>query len=632
MSSPMALDVNASQLLAHLPQFFRSLESALSEQLQNASRAGASAITITLARTPADDAWMLTLEDNGPGVADPRDLFVAGQSGWDNPAITDPAGLGFFALLGLSQSCTITSRLADGSGWTATLTADVFAGSSFAVQSLPMTTTSDGLLPPSGLTLVSVLKPEAHVDPLLSFDDWTKDSPAWRHAYPLTVTVHRPRRDRRDLTQVTAVTEVIPSCLEALETQGIALSTPAGTLYGSHSTLFSREFLVVWEHHLIKASREDLIHALSTRHRDSGQAVAAALPRALVWILPAHTAVRPQLPERSVLIANAAWHDALQDLADALMQAFAPDSVHQAIAAISSTLPAVVVDFPHFHHPPTLALPHTADLVESLRHAVPLHPFFTLRQAQWMRWAGYRSIRLPDPFDTSGDWRNDNDSAGYEGAQQTLWMRGVPVTRHQAVADALNWHGFWTLCGDPTPGSPVLEVVPQDLTWAPDAVDDWLVIGRATRLAVFQDGQDVGSIAWLASSDATDYLHEEACLIVADTAAGIGYTPNQSLPIPYLLSHNGSGSIYFWDYVVDEELDLSDLEATIFRTAQHTWDAAKFAQRLAQERAATQRAQWKTLVRDLDGMLPLAADDPALQATLASAAQQIRTRLRSDAP
>lgn len=67
----LTLDVNASQFLAHLPQFFRSLESALSEQLQNASRAGASAITITLTRTPADDAWMLTLEDNGPGVADP---------------------------------------------------------------------------------------------------------------------------------------------------------------------------------------------------------------------------------------------------------------------------------------------------------------------------------------------------------------------------------------------------------------------------------------------------------------------------------------------------------------------------------------------------------------------------------
>lgn len=621
----LTLDVNASQLLAHLPQFFRSLESALSEQLQNAARAGASGLTITLTRTPADDAWMLTLADNGPGVTDPRDLFVAGQSGWDNPAITDPAGMGFFALLGLSQSCTITSRLADGSGWTATLTADVFAGAAFEIQPLA---TSSAI--PSGLTIVSVLKPEAHVDALLSPEDWSTNPPRWRHAYPLTMILHRPRRDYRNFSQMPSVTEVIPSRLEALETQGIALSTSAGTLYGSHSTLFSRGFTVVWEHHLIEAHREDLIHTLSVRHGDSGQAIADALPSTLAWILPAHTAIRPQLPERSAIIANAAWYDALNDLADALMEAFALDSVRQAMAAMTPSLPAVVANAPHFQHAPTRALPHTADLVASLRQAVPVHPFFTPRQAQWMRWAGYRSIRLPDPFDTSGDWRHDSDSAGYEGAQQTLWMRGVPVTRHQAVADALNWHGFWTLCGDPTPGTPILEVVPQDLTWAPDAVDDWLVIGRATRLAVFQDGHDVGSIAWLASSDATDYLHEEACLILADTATDIGYTPNRDLPIPYLLAHNNGGSVDFWDYVFDEELDLSNLEDAIVRTAQRTWDAPAFAQRLHRERAATQRAQWETLVRDLDGMLPLAADDPALQAALASVAQQIRTHLRDE--
>ncbi|PSR25665.1 MAG: hypothetical protein C7B46_20560, partial [Sulfobacillus benefaciens] len=189
MPSPMTLDVHAPQLLAHLPQFFRSLESALAEQLQNASRAGASAMTITLAHAPTDEfAWMLTLEDNGPGIADPRDLFVAGQSGWGNPAITDPAGLGFFALLGLSQACTITSRLADGSGWTATLTAEVFAGASFMVHPLAVSPHAS-----SGLTIVSVLKPEAHVDALLSAEDWSTHPPRWRHAYPLTVILHRPR-------------------------------------------------------------------------------------------------------------------------------------------------------------------------------------------------------------------------------------------------------------------------------------------------------------------------------------------------------------------------------------------------------------------------------------------------------
>ncbi|PSR27612.1 MAG: hypothetical protein C7B46_19305, partial [Sulfobacillus benefaciens] len=362
------------------------------------------------------------------------------------------------------------------------------------------------------------------------------------------------------------------------------------------------------------------------------QAVVDALPSTLAWVLPAHTAIRPQLPERSAIIANAAWYGALNDLADALMEAFALDSIPQAIAAIAPSLPAVVVDRPHFRHAPTQALPHTADLVASLRQAVPVHPFFLPHQAQWMRWAGYRSIRLPDPFDTSGDWRNDSDSTGYDGDQQTLWMRGMPVTRHQAVADALNWHGFWTLCGDPTPGTSAIEVVPQDLTWAPDAVDDWLVIGRASRLVVVQDGQDVGSIAWLASANDTDYLREDACLIVADTAAGIGYTPNRDLPLPYLLAHNRGGFTDFWDYVVDEELDLSDLADDVVRTAQRTWDAPAFAEHQAQELAAAQRTRWTRLASDLDGMLPLAGDDPDFQAMLASVAQQIRTRILSNTP
>lgn len=63
--SAMTLDVDASRFLSHLPQFFSSLGNALAEQLQNSTRAGASAVDITLQRTPEDDVWMVIVQDDG---------------------------------------------------------------------------------------------------------------------------------------------------------------------------------------------------------------------------------------------------------------------------------------------------------------------------------------------------------------------------------------------------------------------------------------------------------------------------------------------------------------------------------------------------------------------------------------
>ena len=219
----MQLTIDQTRLLTHLPQFFQSLSSAVSEVLQNSTRAGAAAVDITLTRPSPDDAWQLTIIDNGPGVVDPADLFTAARTGWDETQVIEPAGLGFFALLGLSRRLTVTSRLPDGSGWTTTVNEDVFTGTDFPLTPLPV------VAEPSGLRLSAVLKPEADVRPIQQADP--TDLRSWRHAFPPTVTLHRP--DARGVMTTT----VLPSVLDPL-TFFDRLDTSVGSLYGSPQGVF----------------------------------------------------------------------------------------------------------------------------------------------------------------------------------------------------------------------------------------------------------------------------------------------------------------------------------------------------------------------------------------------------------
>lgn len=94
----------------------------LTELTQNVYRAGGSRMVICVNY----DARELIVHDDGPGVSDPATLFTAGQSGWDD-TVTDPAGLGFFALLGMATEVTITSHTQERS-WTATVTETCFDG------------------------------------------------------------------------------------------------------------------------------------------------------------------------------------------------------------------------------------------------------------------------------------------------------------------------------------------------------------------------------------------------------------------------------------------------------------------------------------------------------------------------
>ena len=107
----------------------------INETFQNARRAGATLIQVELdeSRKPA----ILSIRDNGRGIADPIDFVTLGQSSWEAGTYDeDPAGMGAFSLS--SSTSTITSRTQSTDGWRATITPDAWqAKADIAVENAP---------------------------------------------------------------------------------------------------------------------------------------------------------------------------------------------------------------------------------------------------------------------------------------------------------------------------------------------------------------------------------------------------------------------------------------------------------------------------------------------------------------
>src|SRR3546814_16017486 len=80
--------------------FNTTLGDILSELIQNARRAGASAVDLKVIE--ADEAAFLAIVDDGAGIEDPSVILALGRSGWgdDIARREDPAGMGVFSLAG----------------------------------------------------------------------------------------------------------------------------------------------------------------------------------------------------------------------------------------------------------------------------------------------------------------------------------------------------------------------------------------------------------------------------------------------------------------------------------------------------------------------------------------------------
>ena len=163
--------------------FDASFEETLNELFQNARRAGASKVEVTI------EGNRVTVTDDGSGIADPGAILAFGLSDWDQDTTRreDPAGMGIYALA-RKENIVITSRHQDaGEGWRVQLVTGHFTGETAApVEKLP------GDQAPPGTSV--------------AFDDANaRESIVWDAAkyYPVPVTLNGKEVERRDYLQGT---------------------------------------------------------------------------------------------------------------------------------------------------------------------------------------------------------------------------------------------------------------------------------------------------------------------------------------------------------------------------------------------------------------------------------------------
>jgi hypothetical protein len=122
MTSTIQAQVSSMTLSKVSRLFNASLADCLNELLQNARRAGASTIRMTLSSNR-----QLTIADDGNGIANPQTLLTLGESDWSEETKQQeaPAGMGFFSLA--NRNVTIRSH-----DWQVHLTPTHFTGETIA--------------------------------------------------------------------------------------------------------------------------------------------------------------------------------------------------------------------------------------------------------------------------------------------------------------------------------------------------------------------------------------------------------------------------------------------------------------------------------------------------------------------
>ena len=118
----------------------------INELFQNARRAGAQCVSVSIQTSGADT--FLHVVDDGHGIADPASIVTLGRSGWsDEPRrAEDPAGMGVFSLAGRNVIIRSYSR-PDRQGWMAHIPATAWE------TSRPIAITSDPIACGTAITV-----------------------------------------------------------------------------------------------------------------------------------------------------------------------------------------------------------------------------------------------------------------------------------------------------------------------------------------------------------------------------------------------------------------------------------------------------------------------------------------------
>lgn len=106
----MKLSVNVNQTIKNFGCVFSDSFKVIQELIQNARRAGATQVDITMEGVYNDAT--ITVADNGAGIGDFGALFMLSESGWveDVKANEQPFGMGFYSTLYCSKKVIVQSK------------------------------------------------------------------------------------------------------------------------------------------------------------------------------------------------------------------------------------------------------------------------------------------------------------------------------------------------------------------------------------------------------------------------------------------------------------------------------------------------------------------------------------------
>ncbi len=588
----MQLSVD-NRLLTRLPHFFQSFPESLTEVVQNSYRGGAQHL---------DFHWnsstrILTITDDGHGIANPTDLFTAGRSGWDS-SVVEPAGLGFFALLGLCQSLTIINHHAL-SSWQVQLTPQSLEGPEFAITTLP-------LYWKTGVVLKAVLPQDVDVSKVIT--DTT-----WRQFYPLTVT----------WSSNNEAPVVIPGPEQFNNTH--ALSLPSGTLFPSTTKHEYRTLETIWEHRLISQTNaySQLINRLEGLPH--GATVANFLPRHFTWILPENTAVRPKLPDRREVINNAAWTAAITQLAQDLIAAFSPETVQSFYNTpqAATLLPPALC---HYRLDPinNTDWPVARNITDQVIPLYSWHPFWDINSQGFLKMLGYQKQSIPDPQNFYYD--EDED---FPQTTLSYWFRTpMHLASDAAVMNCLLHH--IPALYDPQALPLTVEVTQMECIPDPDNTL-WFQIARADSIQLKQDDQVLAQFPdWIQFPHSFD-LNTDTLVVnhIVSTTPDILWikqgSPEDILEtisetsIPWIfLALAAQSDFPSWDYIDGDEGEHYLSFDHAFRALHHllltTWRPDEIAQQQRRTSLLTVHHAYLNVLRELTDLEHF-ADDSSLSLT-----------------
>ena len=120
-------------VLKRVTRMFAGIGDICTEMLQNARRAGATRVSVSLVPSSDEGVYCVQITDDGTGIQDPAVLLSFGENGWSDDLVhrEDAAGMGFLSLARRISSVSSRVRARAGSektGWRVDLSPDHFLG------------------------------------------------------------------------------------------------------------------------------------------------------------------------------------------------------------------------------------------------------------------------------------------------------------------------------------------------------------------------------------------------------------------------------------------------------------------------------------------------------------------------